>query len=70
MAAYATISINWNETSETLTIGKRQGEFPGMLNRRIFNIVMVGENHGTGDKLEAIPDKKVIYTGDEIVVRL
>jgi len=67
---YATISLNWNETSETLTIGKRQGEFPGILEQRIFNIVMVGESHGTGDRIEANPDNKVIYTGNEIVVKL
>ncbi len=65
---YATVSINWNDKSETLTIGKQQGDFPGMLKQRTFHIVMVGENHGTGAEIELNPDKKVVYTGEEVIV--
>ena len=37
---YSTISFKWNDKTRTLTIGDRQGEFPGMLKTRQFTIVM------------------------------
>jgi alpha-D-xyloside xylohydrolase len=67
--AYATIPFHWDEASQTLTVGDRKGEFPGMLERRRFHIVFVGENHGTGIGPEAKPDKVVEYAGREITVR-
>ncbi len=42
----ATIPLNWNEAKQSLDIAKREGEFPGMLRERTFNIVFVNESHG------------------------
>ena len=39
--AYSTISFVWDDASRTLKIGERQGEFPGMLSSRRFNVVLV-----------------------------
>ena len=36
--AYATIPIDWDEATRTLTIGQREGQFPGMLQSRTFTI--------------------------------
>ena len=36
---YATILFQWNDKGRTLTIGKRQGQYPGMLQTRSFSIV-------------------------------
>ena len=47
---YSTISFNWNDTDKTLTIGKRNGEFPGMLAERTFNIVIVSKNKAKGNE--------------------
>jgi len=60
---FATIPITWNEAKHTLEIGKRAGEFPGMLKNRTFNIVWVSENHGAGVPLTEKPDAVVHYTG-------
>ena len=38
---YAAIPFVYNEAEGTLTIGDRQGEFPGMLRERTFNVVRV-----------------------------
>jgi len=35
--AYATIRFDWNDATRTLTIGERQGSFPGMMSSRVFN---------------------------------
>lgn len=67
--AYATIPINWNETKQTLTIGKRQGKFPGMMRERTFRIVFVSKDHGAGVANTAKPDQQVVYRGSKITVR-
>ena len=38
---YSTITMKWNDRARMLTIENRQGEFPGMLKERKFNIVTV-----------------------------
>ncbi|HTT32787.1 MAG TPA: glycoside hydrolase family 31 protein [Methylomirabilota bacterium] len=65
---YATIPFYWDEAKQTLTIGGREGEFPGMLSERTFHVVFVGENHGAGISPESKPDKIVHYSGEQITV--
>ncbi len=59
--AYSTITFNWNDKTRTLTIGERQGEYPGMLTNRSFNINLVKP----GDAGVA---KSVTYTGKPVSV--
>ena len=66
---YTTISFNWNEKTQTLTVGDKQGNYPGSLKKRIFNVVFVAENKGVGTNADAI-GKKVSYTGSKIAVKL
>ncbi len=40
---YAMIPFSWNDETSTLTIGKRAGQYPGMLRNRKFNIIKVSE---------------------------
>ena len=65
---YATIPFSWDDSAQTLTIGDRTGSFPGMLEKRTFRIVFVGENHGTGGGLTENADKTVQYAGKKISV--
>jgi alpha-D-xyloside xylohydrolase len=65
---HATIIFRWDDAKHTLTIGDRQGEFPGMLASRTFHVVFVGENHGVGIALSDTPDKVVQYSGKQIIV--
>ena len=37
--AYSTITFSWNDKTRTLTIGDRQGEYPGMLSSRKFTLI-------------------------------
>ena len=44
------IPIRWNEKNRTLTLGSRQGSYPGMPQNRIFRIVwMRSENPKSTD---------------------
>jgi alpha-D-xyloside xylohydrolase len=66
--AYATISFSWSEKDQALTIGKRLGKFPGMLEARTIRIVWVSPGHGAGVDLTAAPDVEVRYTGNPVTV--
>ena len=65
---YATIPLSWDDVTRTLTIGDRSGSFHGMLEKRTFRVVFVGENHGTGGGLTENADKTVQYAGKKISV--
>ncbi len=58
--AYSTILFSWNEKQRLLSIGKRSGEFPGMLKQRKFHVVWVRPGAGAGSFID--------YTGQEIQV--
>ena len=65
---YATIPISWNDSSQTLTIGQRQGSFPGMLTNRTFNIVWVGSGQGVGVPSTPTPNAIVQYQGEAVQI--
>jgi alpha-D-xyloside xylohydrolase len=65
---YATIPFHWDDAKKTLTIGARQGSFPGMLRSRTFRVVFVTQNHGSGVGETATPDRTITYAGDVIDV--
>ncbi len=46
---YATITFDWNDKSRTLTIGARQGSYPGMLQSRKFTVVLPDGQQKTVD---------------------
>jgi alpha-D-xyloside xylohydrolase len=68
--AYTVIPIHWDDSAETLTIGDRRGNFPGMLENRTFRIVIVREGHGTGITQASQPDATIEYQGKAVSVQL
>jgi alpha-D-xyloside xylohydrolase len=60
---YSTISFHWSNSTHTLSIGKRTGDFPGMLKTRTFQVTLVEPNRGTGSTLNISPGKVVHYDG-------
>ena len=67
---FATIPLTWNESAQTLEIGKRAGGFPGMLKERTFHIVWVSPGHGAGVASVENPDVVTHYTGSAVKVKL
>jgi alpha-D-xyloside xylohydrolase len=64
----ATCELVWNDAAKTLTIGERNGSFPGMVVRRTFNVVMAGQgNAGPGVAKDSATT--VVYTGSPIVLQ-
>ena len=54
---YTLIPMTWNDKTQTLTIGQRKGQYPGMLSQRTFTIVLPNGKVQTVD-----------YNGQEISV--
>ena len=67
--AFARIPMNWDDTSKTLTIGKRVGKFHGMLKKRTFNIVVVANDKPVGFSFTPKVDQTVAYRGKEMKVQ-
>jgi alpha-D-xyloside xylohydrolase len=64
------IPIRWNDSAALLTIGAREGAFPGMVDKRAFRIVLAASGHGIGGEMTNKADKEITYDGKEIEVRL
>ena len=67
--AHATIALHWDDAAQTLTIGAREGTFPGMLATRTFHVVVVGKDHGTGIAETAQSNAAVTYNGEKQTVK-
>ncbi len=65
---YSTVEFKWDQANQTLTIGKRRGEFPGMVKDRTFNVVVVSPEHATGFDAAPATEKSLKYDGSEKVV--
>ena len=60
--AYATIPLHWDDAGRVLTIGERQGSYPGMLDKRTFTVVIVDPAHPRGFTADA-SGKELSYDG-------
>ena len=67
--AFSRIPVRFSEANRELTIGARQGSYPGMTQTRTFEIVWVGRDRPVPLDLEAAPATVVAYDGDETVVK-
>jgi len=68
--AFSTIFFKWDDAKRQVTIGNRNGEFPGVLKKRTFKIIIVDKNKGIGTGITEKPDKTVQYEGEEQVIKL
>lgn len=66
---YTEIKFHWNDKTHTLSISDRNGNFPGMLASRKFNIVVVNEHNGAGVMPAAKFNKVVSYVGKELTIK-
>ncbi|MFI0429581.1 TIM-barrel domain-containing protein [Mariniflexile sp. HMF6888] len=66
---YTTITFKWDDIKRTLNISDCQGEFPGMLKKRQFRLVLVNKKTGVGLN-ESNPVKTVTYKGSALTEKL
>ena len=67
---YATIDIRYDDSTRTVSFGKRQGSFPGMLKNRRFNIVLITPDQARPLDLESPQGTMVEYSGKPVSVKL
>lgn len=60
---FSTIPMTYNERAKTLTIGKRQGLFAGMLKTRVFQIVWISQQKQSGLDFQSKSDAVIKYNG-------
>ena len=66
--AWATIPLRWNERSGVLTIGARQGSFPGMLATREIRAVFVSKARAVAHSANPEGAVSVRYDGSALTV--
>ena len=65
---YSTIKFSWNQAKRALTIGKRNGDFPGMITARTINVVVVSREEPTGFGAISKRAKSVKYDGRKVTI--
>jgi len=66
---FSIIPIIWNEKTQTLTFGKRKGDFVGMAKEKVFRIVLVSPK-SLVNKEPITEFKEVNYQGEKLRVKL
>lgn len=64
------IFLQWDDTRQTLTIGPREGSFPGMPPEISFRIVRVRPGHGTGSDPVTQADAEIRFHGPQVSIGL
>ncbi len=60
--------MHWDDKAGQLTIGTRDGTFPGMVKSHVFRVTFVSANHGVGPMESHEVDEEVTYTGQKLTV--
>ena len=67
---YARIPLSWNERTKTLTIGAREGSYPGMAGKRDDQHPLDAAGAARALAFDAKPDATVTYAGAPVTVRM
>ncbi len=67
---FSIIPLKYNEKDHEIIIGKRQGNFPGMLKTRTFEIVWIGKGNPSGLKFDSKPDSVIKYDGTQQIIKM
>ncbi len=62
---YSTIDFKWDEATQILTIGRRNGSFAGMIGNRSFNIVIISKEEPAAFGAVTKSARSVSYDGKE-----
>lgn len=61
--------LGWNDKTKTLTVGEREGSFPGMIEKRTLHIALADSGRNAGPEEAQRRVKTVEYAGLPIVVQ-
>jgi len=66
--AFATLEFTYGNAGKRLSIGKWQGEFPGMLKERTIEVKLITRDGKGGIDFKGLPAKKIAYTGEPVEI--
>ena len=66
---FSRIPLAYNDNSKTVIIGKREGEFDGMLKNRTINFILVDSQNQIGYNNKNKSQKIIEYKGDQIEIK-
>ncbi|MGI4727503.1 MAG: TIM-barrel domain-containing protein [Janthinobacterium lividum] len=66
----AAFTLNWNDKSSTLTISDTKGNFPDMLKKHVFNVVLIKKDKAVGEQMAQKADRTITYLGKAISVKM
>lgn len=66
---FARVPVKWDEASGTLTIGARQGEYPGMPGKRAVSVRFYAPGKASAPDFAENAATSLVYEGKEIIVR-
>jgi alpha-D-xyloside xylohydrolase len=64
--AYSTIKFKWDDKARQLSISERKGSFKGMLESRMFNVVLIDKS--SADEKSGLATKSIKYNGRTTIV--
>lgn len=67
--AFSRVPIAYDDATGAVTIGAREGSFPGMPAERVFNVRWISGPNANASNFNARPDASVRYSGAAVVVR-
>jgi alpha-D-xyloside xylohydrolase len=68
--AFSVIPMTYSNKERVLILGKRKGEFPGMLTKRTLEIVWMSDQKASGIDFQSKPDTSVVYDGSEQSIKI
>ena len=68
--AFANIPFTYNETTKTLTIEKREGNFNGMLAKRTFRIIWISKDRPKELNATQKAQTTVQYNGEGVTIKM
>jgi alpha-D-xyloside xylohydrolase len=67
---YSVIPIHWDDKAQTVTVGQREGSYPGMLENRSFKIIMINPVIPEGFMTADITMKDMKYSGTPVSLKI
>ena len=65
---FARLPLHWDDKARQFTIGRREGQFPGMAATRRIGVVVHG--NGGGPVFEQAPERWIDYSGEAVELKL
>jgi alpha-D-xyloside xylohydrolase len=67
--AFARVPMRWNDADRTLSVGAREGRFPGMMEHRSLTVIL-HEGQARGEVFDRRDGRSLTYTGEAITLTM